>query len=102
MPRANCYMVAGGIYHLTHRRHDRQFLLRFAQDRDGYRQRLRQAILKVEASLLTYNITSNHVHLLVYADQTEQVGKLVQEAAGRFASDYNRRKSRSGAYWEGR
>ncbi len=102
MPRANCYIVAGNVYHLTHRCHNRQFLLRFVKDRDGYRRRLREAAQSVEASLLTYNITSNHVHLLVYADQTEQVGKLMQEAAGRFASDYNRRKKRRGAFWEGR
>lgn len=102
MPRANCYIVAGNVYHLTHRCHDRAFLLRFARDRDGYRGRLREAVLSVDASLLTYNITRNHVHLLVYAQQTDQVGKLMQEAAGRLASDYNRRKRRSGAFWEGR
>jgi hypothetical protein len=33
----------------------RQFLLRFAKDRDGYRQRIRNAALNGEASLLTYN-----------------------------------------------
>jgi REP element-mobilizing transposase RayT len=52
MPRANRYILPGRIYHLTHRCHDRQFLLRFAKDRDGYRQRLRDVALNVEAWLL--------------------------------------------------
>jgi hypothetical protein len=30
------YVVPGHIYQLTHRCHDRQFLLRFAKDRNGY------------------------------------------------------------------
>jgi putative transposase len=42
------------------------------------------------------------MHLLVYADDGGQVAKFMQEAAGRFASDYNRRKRRRGAFWEGR
>ena len=102
MPRANRYILPGRIYHLTHRCHDRQFLLRFAKDRDGYRHRLREALRSVNASLLTYNITSNHVHLLTYADATEQIAELMQQVAGEFARDYNRRKQRSGAFWEGR
>ncbi len=34
MPRANRYFVPGKFYHLTHRCHDRQFLLKFVRDRD--------------------------------------------------------------------
>jgi REP element-mobilizing transposase RayT len=52
MLRANRYVLPGRIYHLTHRCHDRQFLFRFAKDRDGYRRRLREAIESVGASLL--------------------------------------------------
>ena len=102
MPRANRSILGGQIYHLTHRCHDRQFLFKFAKDRTRYRRRLREAVLTVKASLLTYNITSNHVHLVVYADRAEQISELVQQAAGELARDYNRRKQRTGAFWEGR
>lgn len=37
MPRANRYHLPGHTYHLTHRCHDRRFLLRFALVRDAYR-----------------------------------------------------------------
>lgn len=101
MPRGNRYIVPGNIYHLTHRCHDREFLLKFTCDRDGYRRRLREAILAVDLSLLTYNITSNHVHLIAYADNSEQVAVFMQQAAGEFARDYNRRKERSGLPFQG-
>lgn len=103
MPRANRYILPGHIYHLTHRCHNRQFLLRFAKDRQGYRRRLREAVEDCcDLSLLSYCITCNHVHLIVHAENCEQVALLMQRAAGESARDYNRRKKRSGAFWEGR
>jgi hypothetical protein len=37
MPRANRYHLPGHAWHLTHRCHQREFLLKFARDRDGIR-----------------------------------------------------------------
>ena len=51
MPRANRYVAPGQIHHLTQRCHDRQFLLRCAKDRGGYRRRLREAVQSAKASL---------------------------------------------------
>ncbi|MCL4176390.1 MAG: transposase [Verrucomicrobia bacterium] len=102
MPRANRYIVPGFAYHLTHRCHNREFLFKFAVDRQRYRIRLREALLESNVALLTYNITHNHVHLLAFAEDTTAVATMMQQAAGEFARDYNRRKQRSGAFWEGR
>ena len=55
MPRANRYFVPGQVYHLTHRCHNRDFLLKFARDRDAYRTKLRQALVETEVFLLDYN-----------------------------------------------
>ena len=64
MPRANRYWVAGAAYHVTHRCHDRAFLLKFARDRDRYREILREELSARRVSLRSYTVTSNHVHLL--------------------------------------
>jgi len=102
MPRANRYFVSGQVYHLTHRCHDRQFLLKFARDRNAYRMKLREALCRFEVSLLDHCLTSNHVHLVVCATGPEQISRLMQMVAGEFGQSYNRRKQRSGAYWEDR
>jgi len=52
--------------------------------------------------LLTYCITSNHVHLLVSADTPETISSFMQKLEGEFAEYYNIRKRRSGAFWQGR
>jgi putative transposase len=81
MPRANRYILPGQIYHLTHHCHDRRCLFRFAKDRNGYRSRLREAVAVARVSLLACNITSNHVHLLVYVEASDSVAQLMQQAA---------------------
>ena len=48
---------------MTHRCHNREFLLKFARDRDDYRDRLREHLTEFEVALLDYCIICNHVHL---------------------------------------
>jgi hypothetical protein len=36
MARANRLTTDGGVFHVTHRCHNRTFLLKFARDRDAY------------------------------------------------------------------
>ena len=99
MPRANRYLLPGHIYHLTHRCHNRLFLFRFAVHRNRYRAKLRAAANQFDLSLLDYSITSNHVHLLAFAEAADPVSQF-QKANVEFAQDYNRRKGRSGAFWQ--
>jgi putative transposase len=96
VPRANRYILPGHSYHLTHRCHNRDFLLRFAVHGNRYRERLRQAVDEFDVSLLDYSITSNHVHLLAFAEQDAQISELMKNAAGESGQSYNRRKGRSG------
>ena len=44
MGRANRLTVEGGIFHVTHRCHNQVLLLKFARDRDAYREKLREAL----------------------------------------------------------
>ena len=61
---------------MTHRCHNPECLLRFALDRDGYRDRLREHLSELAVALLDYCITSNHVHLLLAVDQRLDISAL--------------------------
>lgn len=100
MPRSSDYLLPGYTYHLTHRCHDRRFLLRFARDRNAYREWLRQAAMRHGVPVYGYCVTSNHVHVLVHADDTASVGRFMHLAAGATAKQHNVRKDRTGALWE--
>ena len=84
---------------MTHRCHNRAFLLKFARDREAYRGILREHLEECEVWLLDYCVTSNHVHLLLDAEDRLQISQLMRNAAGEFARAYNRRKGRMNAFW---
>jgi putative transposase len=102
MARANRVTAAGcdgGVFHITHRCHNREFLLKFARDRDAYRDKLREHVKKYDVWVLDYALTSNHVHLLLDAEERLEVSGFMQEVASEFARGYNRRKQRINAFW---
>ena len=102
MPRANRFHLPGMICHLTHRCHDRSFLFKFACDRSAYREALRLTSKEFRVSLLNFSITSNHTHQLAIEAEEGGISRMMQKIEGGFASAYNRRKHRSGAFWEDR
>ncbi len=100
MPRANRHYLPGHIWHITHRCHQKQFLLRFARDRPAWLGWLFEAGKRFGLSVLNY-VTSNHVHLLVVdGKEVDTIPNSVQLIAGRTGQQYNQRKQRRGALWE--
>jgi putative transposase len=63
---------------------------------------LREGVLEFGVSLLDFCVTSNHVHLLAFADEDERISAFMQKVEGQYAQAYNRRHQRSGAFWEDR
>lgn len=102
MARAKRHYIPGHIWHITHRCHKREFLLKFARDRHRWLQWLLEARKRYGLLILNYNVTSNHIHLLVVDDGDNVIAKLLQLIAGRTAQEYNQRKKRNGAFWEDR
>ena len=103
MARANRHNIPGGLWHITHRCHKKEFLLKFARDRHRLVAWLREARDRFGVQILNYTVTSNHVHLLVKnTDDAESIPAAIQLIAGRTAQEYNQRKRRKGAFWEDR
>jgi len=102
MPRSNRYILPGRLYHITHRCHDRKFLLGAAADRTEYRRRLGAALDRFGVSLLSYAITSNHTHEILTSPNEKRISQMMQSLEGKFAEYYNARKGRRGAFWEDR
>ena len=102
MPRANRHFVSGHLWHITHRCHQREFLLKFARDRRACVRWLFEAKKRFGLCVLDYMVTSNHVHLLIKDTGEGVIGRSMQLIAGCTGQDYNRRKGRQGAFWEDR
>ena len=102
MPRANRHHIPGCIWHITHRCHKQEFLLKFEKDRKRWRHWLFEAKKRFGLSVLNYIVTSNHAHLLVVDTRKDVISKSLQLIAGRTAQEFNVRKKRKGAFWEDR
>jgi putative transposase len=61
MPRANRYFTYGNIWHITHRCHKKDFLLKFKKDRLSWIHWLFEAKKRYGISILNCIATSNHI-----------------------------------------
>lgn len=102
MARANRHYIPGCVWHITHRCHKQEFLLKFAKERKRYLHWLFEAKKRFGLKVLDYMVTSNHIHLLVQDDKKDVIAQSMQLVAGRTGQEYNKRKQRKGAFWEDR
>ncbi len=103
MARANRHFLSGLIWHITHRCHKKEFLLRFRRDRHEWLKWLYEAKKRFGLCILDYMVTSNHIHLLVWDNGARNViPRSIHLMASQTGQRYNRRKNRKGAYWEDR
>ena len=102
MARANRHYIPGCVWHITHRCHKKEFLLKFSRDRNRWVQWLYEARKRYGLVILNYTVTSNHIHLLVVDTDQNAIPKSMQLIAGRTGQEYNQRKKRKGAFWEDR
>jgi REP element-mobilizing transposase RayT len=103
MPRASRHYIPGHVWHITHRCHKKEFLLKFARDRRRYLRWVFEARKRYGLSVLNYMVTSNHVHILLRdRGDRDVIPRSIQLIAGRVGQEFNQRKTRQGAYWEDR
>jgi len=103
MPRANRHFIPGYVWHITHRCHKKEFLLKFAKDRSRWLWWLFEEKKRYGTCILNYMVTSNHIHLLLYdIGDRECIPRTIQLMAGRTGQEFNQRKCRKGAFWEDR
>ena len=78
MARANRHHIPGQVWHITHRCHKKEFLLKFVRDRKRWIQWLFEAKKRYGLDILNYTVTSNHIHLLVVDGEKDVIPKSIQ------------------------
>ena len=102
MSRANRSYLPGQVWHITHRCHRQQFLLKFLRDRRLWHRWLFESRKRYGLCILDYIVTSNHIHRLVGDRGKGEIARSMQLVSARMAQAYNQRKQRKGAFWEDR
>lgn len=102
MPRRKRLHIPGFLWHITHRCHKKEHLLKFDKDRKNWRNWLFEAKKRFGLKVLTYAVTCNHIHLLAADSGRDVISKSMQLVSGNTGQAYNARKNRKGAFWEDR
>ena len=102
MPRCNRYFMPDKIWHITHRCHKRDFLLKFRRNRKRWIHWLFEAKKRYGLCVLNYCVTSNHIHLLVFDRGKKEIIRSMQLIESRVAQEYNIYKKREGSFWDDR
>lgn len=102
MARRRRSWIDWACYHVTHRCHERSFLLKFAKHRNIYQKKLFEMTKRFKIDVLDYMVTSNHVHLLLTAKRGENISAALQFLHGGIAQKFNILKEREGSFWTNR
>lgn len=104
MPRANRSFIPGLIWHITHRCHNRDFLLTLREEKESWIKWMAEAKKRFHLLIFNFMITSNHIHLLGMDGNhpDSSISKTLQLVQARVAQEYNVRNNRRGAFWEDR
>ena len=95
MPRRKRIHIPGFLWHITHRCHKKEHLLKFEKDRKTWRDWLFKAKKRYGLRVITYAVTCNHIHLLAVDSGKDIISKSMQLLSGNTGQAYNSRKNRN-------
>ena len=102
MARQPRLAVAGHPYHVIHRGHDRQPIVRDDDDRETFLAMLDTHARASKVAVHAYVLMDNHVHLLLTPETDAGLPTLMQSLGRSYVRYFNQRHRRSGTLWEGR
>jgi len=103
MPRANRTYLPGLVWHITHRCHNRSFLLKGDRYKREWKRWIAESRKRYKLRVLNYTLTDNHIHLLAFDKKPgSSISSSMQLTAGQTAQTFNAVHSRRGAFWEDR
>lgn len=88
--------------HLTHRGVNRAATFLDEDDHGSYLQALEVGARQNRVRLHGYVLMTNHVHLLVSAEETGCISRMMQATGRRYVRAFNAKHGRTGTLWEGR
>ncbi|MDX8396554.1 MAG: transposase [Mariprofundaceae bacterium] len=102
MPRKSRFFVAGMPVHVVQRGNNRQPIFFDGGDYRLYLAWLKEAAEKYGCAVHAYVLMTNHVHLLVTAEDATGIGRMMQYIGRYYVQYVNHTYDRTGTLWEGR
>jgi len=101
MPRMGRLHIDGGYYHVIERGLERRRIFSGNDDKEDFLERLGIGLAQANCQCLAFAIMSNHYHLLIRVS-SKPLSLLMSKLLSGYATQYNRRKNRSGYVFQNR
>ena len=99
MPRIAREKSVSCFYHVMVQGINKEYI----SDKELYMKKYKQLVIqKLKVKLLAYCIMNNHVHMLVYAEDSMNLGKYMQKLNTSYSMFYNKVKNRVGHVFRNR
>ena len=103
MPRTGRILVSGFPHHIVQRGHNKQVVFADPSDFIFYLSNLKELKQEFDVQVFSYCLMTNHVHLLLYADNNpSNISKLMKALSARMTRYRNKLEKRTGTLWESR
>lgn len=102
MPRRPRLVLPNVPLHLIQRGNNRQVCFVADEDYRFYLDWLGEYATKADCRIHAYVLMTNHVHLLVSAEQSDAPAAMMKALGQRYVQYFNKSYRRSGTLWEGR
>lgn len=102
MPRRSRLILPGVPVHVVQRGNNRQACFLDDEDRRSYVLHLARLLGEERCALHAYCLMSDHVHLLLTAQEVDGYARLMQRTGQLHTQYMNRKYKRTGSLWEGR
>ena len=102
MPRKPRFFLPNVPVHMMIRGNNRQAVFAENEDYFAYRSWLREASELHDCNIHAYALMTNHVHILLSAEDTRSISKLSQAVGRKYVPYFNHKYGKSGTLWEGR
>ena len=101
MPRTGRLHLDGGYYHVIGRGLERRRIFSGDDDKEDFLERLGIGLAQAKCQCLAFAVMSNHYHLLIRVSD-KPLSLLMSKLLSGYATQYNRRKNRSGYVFQNR
>ncbi len=102
MPRSSRIFIDCACYHITTRGNQKQEVFFLDEDYEKYIHTLKKAKRKYEIMLYAYCLMPNHVHLLIEANISKNISKLMHWLTRGYTEYHNTKYQKVGHLWQGR
>ena len=102
MPRISRKNIIGKCFHLMTQGINKEKILLDNMWKEKYKELLKKYSLEYKINIISYCIMNNHVHLLVYVDDVNNLSKFMHRINTIYASYYNRENNRVGYVFRNR